>query len=332
MNIIKRGDSSNMSMRRKSRIAQLRVRKQFRRNIARIIIQFMAWLGVAVCYYFVVSFFFDTPYEYALSRSSESLRRNYESLESRYDSLYSVLQNIEARDANIFNIMFESKPYDLTSEDENQRIHLRETMLNMTPTELRDELDYRCNMLEQRVEQLQDRTSNMVANIEVARKKRLNIPAIQPIANSQLTLLTASYGMRVHPFYKTIQPHLGVDYTIPEGTRVFATADGYVRGYAHTHASATTAGLNITIDHGNGYQTTYGHLSKILVNPSQRVRRGDIIALSGNTGLSLTPHLHYEVIYNDEKVDPIHYFFMELSPSDYQRIIKIAQSGMQAFD
>ncbi len=318
--------------RRKSRIAQLRSRKALRRNIARIIIHSMAWFGAAVCYYFAISFFFDTPYEYALSRSSDELRRNYEALESRYDSLYSVLHNIEARDANIFNIMFESKPYDIMSEDENQRIQLRETMLNMTPTELRDELNMRCDMLEGRVTQLQSRTSNMVANIEAARKKRLNIPAIQPIANSQLSLLTASYGMRVHPFYKTIQPHLGVDYTIPEGTRVFATADGVVKSYSTTHSSTTTSGLTIVVDHGNGYQSSYGHLSKILVEPSQRVRRGDIIGLSGNTGLSLTPHLHYEVLYRNEKVDPIHYFFMELSPSSYKRIMKIAQSGMQAFD
>ncbi|MFI3328410.1 MAG: M23 family metallopeptidase [Rikenellaceae bacterium] len=332
MGVIKWKKDSALLARRKSRIAQLRARKAFRRNIARIVIHSMAWLGAAVCYYFAISFFFDTPYEYALSRSSNSLRSQYNELEARYDSLQSVLTNIEARDENIFNIMFESKPYDLVSEAENKRIQLREAMLNMTPTELRDELDYRCDMMEDKVTLLQSRTSNMVANIETARKKRLNIPAIQPIANSQLSLLTASYGMRVHPFYKTIQPHLGIDYTIPEGTRVFATADGVVKNYVTTNATTTTSGMTITIEHGNGYQTSYGHLSKILVDPSQRVRRGDIIGLSGNTGLSLTPHLHYEVTYRNEKVDPIHYFFMELSPDGYQRIMKIAQSGMQSFD
>ena len=94
----------------------------------------------------------------------------------------------------------------------------------------------------------------------------------------------------------------------------------------------STPGRTVVIDHGNGYETSYSHLSRINVRRGQQVRRGDIIALSGDTGLSLSPHLHYEVRYNGMRVDPVHYFFMELSPSEYQRLIRIAQSGMQAFD
>ena len=156
-----------------------------------------------------------------------------------------------------------------------------------------------------------------------------NIPAIQPVINKQLTLLTASYGMRIHPFYKTLQSHQGVDYTIPEGSRVFATADGVVRDVALRNS---TSGQTVVIDHGNGYETSYSHLSKINVRKGQRVSRGEIIALSGDTGLSLSPHLHYEVRLNGMRVDPIHYFFMELTPTEYQRLMRIAQSGMQSFD
>lgn len=157
---------------------------------------------------------------------------------------------------------------------------------------------------------------------------RNRIPAIQPVINQQLTLLTASYGMRIHPFYRTLQSHQGVDYTVPEGSRVFATADGRVKEIA----SRSTAGRTIVIDHGNGYETSYSHLLAVNVRRGQEVRRGDIIGLSGNTGLSIAPHLHYEVRHNGMRVDPIHYFFMELSPVEYQRIIRIAQSGMQSFD
>ena len=152
---------------------------------------------------------------------------------------------------------------------------------------------------------------------------------IQPVINKQLTLLTASYGMRIHPFYKTLQSHQGVDYTIPEGSRVFATADGVVRDVALRNS---TSGQTVVIDHGNGYETSYSHLSKINVRKGQRVSRGEIIALSGDTGLSLSPHLHYEVRLNGMRVDPIHYFFMELTPTEYQRLMRIAQSGMQSFD
>ena len=135
--------------------------------------------------------------------------------------------------------------------------------------------------------------------------------------------------MRIHPFYKTLQSHQGVDYTIPEGSRVFATADGVVRDAAQRNS---TQGQTVVIDHGNGYETSYSHLSKINVRKGQRVSRGEIIALSGDTGLSLAPHLHYEVIYNGQPVDPVNYFFMELSPAEYHRLIRIAQSGMQSFD
>ena len=110
---------------------------------------------------------------------------------------------------------------------------------------------------------------------------------------------------------------------------VMAPADGTVKEISDKNS---TSGKTVVIDHGNGYQTSYGHLLSILVRRGQQVHRGDLIALSGNSGLSLAPHLHYEVRYNGIRVDPIHYFFMELSPDEYQRIIRISQSGMQSFD
>jgi murein DD-endopeptidase MepM/ murein hydrolase activator NlpD len=159
--------------------------------------------------------------------------------------------------------------------------------------------------------------------------KSQNIPSIQPVLNNQLTLITAGYGNILNPFYRTLKSHQGVDYTIAEGSSVFATADGVVREISDKNS---TLGKTIIIDHGNGYKTSYSHLLSTLVRRGQKVQRGDVIALTGNSGLSLAPHLHYEVRYNDLRVDPIHYFFMELTPDEYQRIIRIAQSGMQSFD
>ena len=135
--------------------------------------------------------------------------------------------------------------------------------------------------------------------------------------------------MRIHPFYKTLTAHQGVDYTVPEGTRVFATADGVVK---EINTRSTTGGITVVLSHGNGYETAYSNLSRVGVTRGQRVRRGDIIAFSGNTGLSLAPHLHYEVRKDGMRVDPIHYFFLELDPARYRRMIRIAQSGMQSFD
>ncbi len=314
---------------RRGRVAQLRKRKQFWRNVSRAVLHGFTWIGAAVLYYAVISLFFDTPYEYFLKRSSQMLHDEYALLQSRYDSLEVVLQNVEARDENIFNIMFESSPYDFESEHDERLLALLESMIDKPNAELRQELESRCSDMERMVSELTQSTQTMVDKIDESSDRWDNIPAIQPIANSQLTLLTASYGLRIHPFYKTIQPHQGVDFTVPEGTRVFATADGVVKS---TTLSSSTTGKSLVIDHGNGYETAYNHLYRIDVPRGRRVKRGDIIGLSGNTGLSLTPHLHYEVKYNDQRVDPIHYFFMELTPKDYQKIIKIAQSGMQSFD
>ena len=115
---------------------------------------------------------------------------------------------------------------------------------------------------------------------------------------------------------------------MPENSRVFATADGRVTDVSRN----STSGITITIDHGNGYKTRYCHLNKALVRSGENITRGDIIALSGNTGLSLLPHLHYEVIHNGKPVDPLHYFFLELTPEEYRQLIRIARSGMQSFD
>ena len=155
------------------------------------------------------------------------------------------------------------------------------------------------------------------------------VPGIQPVNNRQLTLLAAGKKPLINPFHRAMREHHGVDYLVPEGTAVFATADGMVKSLSEKN---TSHGKAITIDHGNGYETSYSHLLDIRVKKGQEVKRGDIIALSGNSGLSFAPHLHYEVIYNDTRVDPVHYFFLELNPEEYQRIIRIALSSMQSFD
>ncbi len=313
----------------KKDLERLRRKRRRKQIIVRVTVGAFVWMGAAMLYYFAFSLFFDTPVEYKLRHSTDRLRSEYEALTARYDSLQTVLGNVVERDRSVFRTLFESDPYDFDSEYERKRAQTYEDMLNKPFRKLRREFRERLSKTERRLAALHESYVGLQAAIDSAGVERNNIPSIQPVINKQLTLLTASYGMRIHPFYKTLQSHQGVDYTIPEGSRVFATADGVVKDVAERNS---TSGRTVVIDHGNGYETTYAHLSKVNVARGQRVRRGDIIALSGNTGLSLAPHLHYEVRHNGMRVDPIHYFFMELSPADYQRMIRIAQSGMQSFD
>ena len=313
----------------KKNIRKLRRRNGRKQNLVRGAVHLFVWTGVAVLYYTGFSIFFDTPTEYMLKHSTDGLRREYTVLTQRYDSLAMVLDNLSARDRNVFRILFESDPYDSGAVFDPTRKTTYESLIGRSPHQLKSELNDRLDRLDARLSELNDTYLAIQHQVDSIGRRCNGIPAIQPVINKKLTLLTASYGMRIHPFYKTLQAHQGVDYTVPEGSRVFATADGVVRDVAMRNS---TSGQTVVIDHGNGYETSYSHLSKAHVRKGQRVHRGDIIALSGDTGLSLAPHLHYEVRYHGMRVDPIHYFFMELTPSEYQRIIRIAQSGMQSLD
>ena len=312
----------------KKDLEKLRRRKRRKQRIIRATVHAFVWLGMAVLYYLGFSIFFDTPFEYRLKHSTDRLRREYTELAQRYDSLQMVLGNLNDRDRSVFRTLFESEPYDFNSESERRQSATYEKIIGRSTRQLKRELREGVAAMERQLDELNGTYLELQGLIDSAGSGCNNIPSIQPVINKQLTLLTASYGMRIHPFYRTLQSHQGVDYTVPEGSRVFATADGRVKEIA----TRSTAGRTIVIDHGNGYETSYSHLLAVNVRRGQEVRRGDIIGLSGNTGLSIAPHLHYEVRHNGMRVDPIHYFFMELSPVEYQRIIRIAQSGMQSFD
>ncbi|MDE5851300.1 MAG: M23 family metallopeptidase, partial [Alistipes sp.] len=299
-------------MPQKTIIERIRRRKRRRQRIIRTIVQLFVWVGAAALYYIGFSIFFDTPYEYAIKHSTDGLRREYERLSTRYDSLMLVVGNVQARDRNVFRTLFEAEPTGLGADFEHKQTNSYGNIVARTSRQLCKDLKNNTTALEKRLGQLNDTYVRLQTLIENAGRGVDRIPAIQPVINKQLTRLTASYGMRYHPFYKTLQSHQGVDYTIPEGSSVFATADGTVRDVTMRNS---TSGITVILDHGNGYETAYHHLNKANVRKGQAVHRGDIIAVSGDTGLSLAPHLHYEVRYNGMRVDPIHYFFMELTPT-----------------
>lgn len=288
-----------------------------------------AWVAVIIIYFFSFSLLFDTPYEHKIRQSTKTLKQEYERLSERYDSLELVLENITAREKGVFRTLFETDPYDLDVEQSEERVALYEKNVSKSKRQLTSDLTQRINELSRKTDELENSWKRIKELGDNLGEKSKNIPSIQPVLNKQLTLLTAGYGTILNPFYRTLKSHQGIDYTVAEGSSVFATADGVVKEISD---KSSTLGKTIVIDHGNGYKTSYSHLLSVGVRRGQKVQRGDIIALSGNSGLSLAPHLHYEVRYNDLRIDPIHYFYMELSPVEYQRIIRIAQSGMQSFD
>ena len=304
-------------------------RENFKKKFLRGVVHAFAWTGMAVLYYLAFSIFFDTPLEYEMKHSTRMLRQQYDSLSRRYDTIEKVLMNVIDRDRSVFRTLFESDPYNFDTDFEKKKWEAQEKLLTKSNKELGKLFLEKLRSFEKRGSEQLFTLATLEQAADSLKDRLDNIPAIQPVINKELTLLTASYGMRIHPCYKSLAAHQGVDYTVSEGSRVFATADGRIKEII---TKRTSSGNTVVIDHGNGYETVYSHLGKIYARRGDRVRRGDIIAQSGNTGLSLAPHLHYEIRHNGMRVDPIHYFFMELDYEEYQKIVKIAQTGMQSFD
>ena len=298
-------------------------------RILTLSVHLLLWIASVTLFYVLLSIFIDMPAESELRNTNNKLNAEYNKMSERYEELTEVMDNVVARDENVFRKLFESNPYDLTIDDDEERIALHESLMDLDNDELLSELNNKLQSAENDKDALTRSYEDMMYAHETTSLSIDCIPAIQPVNNRQLTLLAAGKKPLINPFHRTMREHHGVDYLIPEGTAVFATADGTVQSLSEKN---TTHGKAITIDHGNGYQTSYSHLLDIRVKRGDKVKRGDIIAMSGNSGLSFAPHLHYEVIFNGTRVDPVHYFFLELNAEEYQRIIRIALSSMQSFD
>lgn len=298
-------------------------------RITPVVFRTLTWVGMVLIWSVIISFVLDMPNEASLRKTNDEKRDAYDNLVERYDSLAMVLENVTARDENVFRKLFESNPYDLNTSYSNERHELHRELIDLSDDELLDMLDGYLVSADRKREKLLKSYDDLSYAITTTTLSDDCIPSIQPVNNKQLTLLAAGKKPLINPFHRTMREHHGVDYLVPEGTAVFATADGVVKSLSEKNS---THGKAITIDHGNGYETSYSHLLDIRVKKGSQVKRGDIIASSGNSGLSFVPHLHYEVIYRDTRVDPVHYFFMELTPEEYQRIIRIALSSMQSFD
>lgn len=278
-----------------------------------------------VCY-LLFSLFFDTPIEYELKKSTQRLTSRYAQLNASFDSLQAVMSNVDERDRSIYKIIFEAEPY-RDSVDERTIISY-ESLDKLSNSELGQIFDDRMSSVSQRVIAQRSRMVTQLQQVDASREQINRVPSIQPIDNKELTLLAASYGQRIHPFYKSRHMHKGVDYAVPIGTAVFATADGTVQ---QIETRGQSSGLSLTIDHGQ-YDTFYANLDRILVRPGARVVRGDIVAFTGNSGLSYAPHLHYEVRLRDHSVDPLPFFFAELDMRQAAKMRRVASIAMQSFD
>ncbi len=280
---------------------------------------------------FAIAFrYIDSPKEKYLRQQNDDLKENYSVFIERVKQLELQMDEIENRDNTVYRSIFASQPIPDSAriKDMEQKKEVK-LVQSMGESELVKSMTAQLNNLSLRsAYQMKsfDEISDMVKNKE---KLLASTPSIQPVSNKDLTRIASGFGYRIDPIYKARAAHLGLDFTAPLGTPIYATGDGKV-----ADAGFNTGGFGnrVVINHGYGYQTLYGHMLRIKARIGETVKRGEVIGYVGNTGKSTGPHCHYEVHRNGIPVDPIYYFYNDLTPAQFDRILKLAAASNQSFD
>ena len=274
--------------------------------------------------------FFDSPKEKRLKSEIENLVLQYDILSKKMTQIDLVLDDIQHRDDNIYRVIFEADPIPSSIRKAGfGGVNRYKDIRNFSNAELVIEASKKADKLSK---QLYIQSKSFDEVIDLAKNKAdmlASIPAIQPIANKDLGRVASGYGYRIHPIYKTRKLHTGMDFTAPQGTPIYATGDGEI---AKVRRSRRGYGNHVIVDHGYGYQTLYAHMTKYIVYRGQKVKRGEIIGYVGSTGTSVAPHLHYEVIKNKRKINPVNYYYNDLSPEEYYKMLEISSQNNQSFD
>lgn len=277
-----------------------------------------SYLGIAVAFAFVTlvifSNFFTSPKEKRLKRELEEMQMQITSMDRRVNLLSHVLKDLEEKDDNVYRMIMDKDP--VKDRELWMEKMYSPTYSNVTDKSIRD-LQRKISILTARTEVALHSYEDLWKTIEKKEEHLSGIPAISPVKNPKII---SGFGIRVHPIYKIARRHTGVDFAGKRGEPIYATADGNVS----RKGAGAGYGISVIINHGNGYQTLYAHLSKKIVRGGQKVKRGEIIGYMGNSGLSSGTHLHYEVIKNGQKIDPLHFFYGDLSPEEYEQMLKEA--------
>lgn len=295
------------------------------------LIGFLAASIVTGLIIFAITFrYIDSPKEKYLRQQNDDLSNNYSVFLERVKQLELKMNEIEGRDNNVYRSIFGAKPVPDSARIKDMESKNEVTLVQgMGESELVKSIGGQLNNLSLRAA-YQLKSFNEIDNLVKHKEKLLAaIPSIQPVSNKNLNRIASGFGYRIDPIYKVRQAHLGLDFTAPLGTPIYATADGRI-----TDAGFNTGGFGnrVIINHGFGYETWYGHMDHIKAHVGQTVKRGEVIGYVGNTGKSTGPHCHYEVHISGVPVNPIYYFYNDLTPAQYDRILKMAAASNQSFD
>lgn len=274
--------------------------------------------------------YIDSPKTMMLQQENSDLKDNYTFMRQQINQLQNKMADIEKRDNNVYRSIFESAPIPdsarLKEMEKTKEINL---IQSISEDELLKNIAGQLNNLNLRLAYQAKSYDDINKMINDKEKLLAAIPAIQPVSNKDLTRIASGFGTRIDPVYKVTKFHAGLDFTAPQGTPIYATANGVVK-----EAEYNTGGFGnmVLVDHGFGYETLYGHMYRVKTKKGSAVKRGEVIGYVGSTGKSTGPHCHYEVHKNGEPVDPVYYFYNDLSPEQYDRILNIATAANQSLD
>lgn len=303
-----------------------KIETSFRKFVGLALSYFVVIVVVGFVFMFTWLHFFPSTREKQLMDENKMLRSQYKSLNGRLGNLEKVMNELADKDNNIYRMVFESEPIPDAVRNGGfggvNRYAEIEAIPNM---ELVVQTNQRVDILMKQI-YIQSLSFDTIVDLAKNKQEMLqHIPGIQPLKSYKYV---SGFGTRMHPIYKTLRTHSGIDLAAPTGTKIYATGDGVVvsakfeRGY----------GKAVLIDHGYQYKSMYAHCSELLVKPGQKVKRGEVIGKVGNTGVSTGSHLHYEIIKDGKKVNPINYFLNDLSPNEFEEIRQIAMQPNQSID
>lgn len=301
--------------------------QKFLTNLRRLLM-YIIFGGITFLLFYI---FIDKPTVQQYETENSQLIAQYEILSSRLDNAMAVLGDIQQRDDNLYRVMLNAEPSSIDQRNAGYGGTNRyDELLSMDNAELLVETTQKVDMLEKQLFLQIKSFDEIVALNEDAATRLRHIPAIQPISNRDLKRTASGYGYRVDPVYNVRKFHRGMDFTCDKGTPIYVTADGVIEsagwrsGYGYT----------VVVDHGYGYKTLYAHLldGNFMVRSGQQVVRGEQIALSGNSGKSTGPHLHYEVFVRGQNVNPINYYFMDLDADGYDEMLQMAENHGKIYD
>ncbi len=294
-----------------------------KRAIQRFLTFIVSLFFLTLIFYLLASYLIETPQQRLLEDEARRLRQEYERQYRQYKQLEQAVERLKEMDKNIYRVIFEAEPPQeepLTNFDTLDQLKIKQ-IVRWNTRDLRQ--------LEQDWKEILPQYEKLLAYVKDHIKDIQHIPGIQPVPNNGLRFVVYGYGRKIDPVYKTPSFHPGIDFSAPGGTPVFATANGTV---VEADQRNRALGLHVKIDHGNGFSTVYAHLSELAVKRGQNVTQGQVIGYVGNTGKALLPHLHYEVRYNGQPINPIYFFFLELNPVQVYQLKREAEHSGISLD